>query len=96
MVGSDDEDFLPALRRHLDERGLEMVEIGPPPAGNAAGFRASRTDPDDPWAMWAARLARASGQTFVEKVTRSLTGEQGIDWLSIHCYRPAHGWVIVE
>ncbi len=64
VVGSDDEGFLPALRRHLDERGLGMVEIGPPPAGNAAGFRASRTDPDDPWALWAARaVARGTGET---------------------------------
>jgi acetylornithine deacetylase/succinyl-diaminopimelate desuccinylase-like protein len=64
VVGSNEEDFLPALRRHLDERGFEMVEIGPPPAGNAAGFRASRTDPDDPWALWAARaVARGTGET---------------------------------
>ncbi len=64
VVGSDDEDFMPALRRHLDECGLEMVEIGPPPAGNAGGFRASRTDPDDPWALWAANaVARGTGET---------------------------------
>jgi acetylornithine deacetylase/succinyl-diaminopimelate desuccinylase-like protein len=64
VVGSNDEDFLPSLRRHLDERGFEMVEIGPPPAGNAGGFRASRTDPDDPWAIWAAQaVARSTGET---------------------------------
>ncbi|MCH8139847.1 MAG: hypothetical protein IH926_13050, partial [Proteobacteria bacterium] len=42
VVGSDEEHFLPALRRHLDERGFAMVEIAPPPDGNAAGFLASR------------------------------------------------------
>ncbi len=54
VVGSQPENFLPALRRHLDEHGFEAVEIAPPPEGNAAGFEASRTDPEDPWAKWVA------------------------------------------
>ena len=63
VVGSDPDDFLPALRRHLDARGFAMVEIAPPPDGNAAGFLASRTDPDDPWALWAAEaVARTTGE----------------------------------
>ena len=37
--------------------------IPPPPDGNAAGFLASRTDPDDPWALWAAKaVARTTGE----------------------------------
>jgi acetylornithine deacetylase/succinyl-diaminopimelate desuccinylase-like protein len=40
-----------------------MVAIEPPPAGNAAGFVASRTDPDHPWARWAsASIERTSGK----------------------------------
>ena len=63
VVGSDPDGFLPALRRHLDESGFPMVEIASPPEGNAAGFLASRTDPDDPWAVWAANaVARTTGE----------------------------------
>lgn len=62
VVGSDEADFLPALRRHLDAHGFEDVEVRPPPAGNAAGFKAARTDPDHPWARWAAEsLERTLG-----------------------------------
>ena len=36
------ERFVPGLRKHLDERGFEMVEIRPQPAPPAA----TRLDPD--------------------------------------------------
>ncbi len=49
FAGTDAANILPALRRHLDENGFEMVEIGRPPPENAAGFAASRTEPDHPW-----------------------------------------------
>jgi acetylornithine deacetylase/succinyl-diaminopimelate desuccinylase-like protein len=41
--------LLPALRRHLDERGFPQVEIQP--AGHVS-FPAWRTDPDNPWVDW--------------------------------------------
>ena len=53
VAGSRHEEFLPALRRHLDAAGFAAVEIRPPPAGNAASFKATRTDPDHPWVRWA-------------------------------------------
>ena len=63
IQGSKREEFLPALRKHLDAHGFDMVAIEPPPAGNAAGFVASRTDPDHPWARWAsASIERTSGK----------------------------------
>ncbi len=31
------------------------MRIEPPPAGNAGDFKATRTDPDNPWVAWAAR-----------------------------------------
>ena len=35
----------------------------PPPSGNAAGFGASRTELDDPWALWVRRsVERSTGQ----------------------------------
>lgn len=64
VAGSKDEDFLPALRRHLDAAGFGAVDIRPPPAGNAASFRATRTDPDHPWVRWAVdSVARTAGAT---------------------------------
>jgi acetylornithine deacetylase/succinyl-diaminopimelate desuccinylase-like protein len=62
VVGSEPDEFMPALRRHLDAHGFERVEVCPPPAGNAAGFKAARTDPDHPWARWvAASIERTTG-----------------------------------
>lgn len=48
-VDSDPNDFLPALRAHLDAHGLGQVLIENP------GLRmpASRTAPDHPWVRWA-------------------------------------------
>jgi acetylornithine deacetylase/succinyl-diaminopimelate desuccinylase-like protein len=57
VVGTDIDDIIPALRRHLDRRGFHNVEVRPGPGGV---FRASRLDPDDPWV---ARVARSIEQT---------------------------------
>ena len=51
IAGTDVDDILPALRRHLDANGFERVTIQPPTGRNAAGFLASRTEPDNPWAL---------------------------------------------
>ncbi|MDP2699945.1 M20 family metallopeptidase [Thalassospira sp.] len=50
VVGTDPEDILPALRRHLDHHGFTDVEIIPADKGF---FRATRLDPDHPWVEWA-------------------------------------------
>ena len=50
VVGTDPDDVLPALRRHLDARGFENVEIT---ATRTAGMRATRLDTADPWAQLA-------------------------------------------
>ena len=60
IAGTDVENVVPALRRHLDEHGIEDVQVLPPPPDNAAGFSASRTDLDDPWA---ARVLRSIERT---------------------------------
>ena len=49
---TDADRIVPALREHLDAHGFGMVEVEPPPPSNAGGFTASRTDLDDPWAVW--------------------------------------------
>ncbi len=60
VVGSDPEGFLPALRRHLDERGFDVVQLQRAKKGY---FDATRLDPDNPWVAWiAASLARATNK----------------------------------
>jgi acetylornithine deacetylase/succinyl-diaminopimelate desuccinylase-like protein len=44
-VDSDHENFMPALRRHLDEAGFPEVKI----ENVGGGMAASRTDPHNPW-----------------------------------------------
>ncbi|MBB4427234.1 acetylornithine deacetylase/succinyl-diaminopimelate desuccinylase-like protein [Bradyrhizobium sp. CIR48] len=59
VVGVDQEDFLPALRRHLVSSGLDMVQVTPSPSDGV--FLATRLDPEDPWARWAqASIARTT------------------------------------
>nr|MDJ0982919.1 M20 peptidase family dipeptidase [Kiloniellales bacterium] len=59
VVPSDPEAFMPGLRRHLDARGFEMVEITPAEDIMAA----TRLDPEHPWARWAiASLESTSGK----------------------------------
>lgn len=47
------ENFMPALRRHLDAHGFDAVEIGMDVGRNQ--FAASRTDPNHPWVQWVRR-----------------------------------------
>lgn len=58
VVPTKRDELLPALRRHLDAHGFDMVELTP-----AEGMNATRLDPDDPWCRWAvASLQRSSGK----------------------------------
>lgn len=58
-VDRDPASFLPALRRHLDANGFQMVEVKPWDRGF---MNATRLDPDHPWAQWAiASVARTMG-----------------------------------
>jgi acetylornithine deacetylase/succinyl-diaminopimelate desuccinylase-like protein len=50
VVGTDIDDIIPALRRHLDRHGFPRVEVRP---GRGSFFKASRLDPSDPWVTWA-------------------------------------------
>jgi acetylornithine deacetylase/succinyl-diaminopimelate desuccinylase-like protein len=60
VVGTDVDDVIPALRRHLDREGFAQVEAR---VGRSSFFRASRLDPSDPWAIWAKlSLERTSGR----------------------------------
>jgi acetylornithine deacetylase/succinyl-diaminopimelate desuccinylase-like protein len=60
VVGTDVDDVIPALRRHLDRRGFPQVEAR---RGRSSFFRASRLDPADPWVTWARlSLERTAGR----------------------------------
>ncbi len=53
--------FLPALRKHLDEKGFPMVEIRP--VTEQAAFGAARTDPENPWVKMAiASVSETAGR----------------------------------
>jgi acetylornithine deacetylase/succinyl-diaminopimelate desuccinylase-like protein len=60
VVGTDVDDILPALRRHLDAHGFPMVEV----AGvKEEPFKATRFSPDHPWVRFVERsIARSSGK----------------------------------
>jgi len=60
VVPSDRDSFVPGLRRHLNTRGFETVEITPQEDPMAA----TRLDPDHPWARWAvASIEATSGKS---------------------------------
>jgi acetylornithine deacetylase/succinyl-diaminopimelate desuccinylase-like protein len=60
VVGTDPDDILPALRRHLDARGFHKVTIVPQEKG---AFPATRLDPDDPWVGYVrASLMQTTGE----------------------------------
>ncbi|MCW5731760.1 MAG: M20 family metallopeptidase [Alphaproteobacteria bacterium] len=49
VKGSDEKDFLPAIRRHLDRHGFQAVQVS---AARDVYFPATRLDPEHPWALW--------------------------------------------
>ncbi len=60
VVGTDPDDILPALRRHLDREGFRAVEVAP--SRSSTVMSATRLDPEDPWARWAVdSIARTAG-----------------------------------
>ncbi|UCD80605.1 MAG: M20 family metallopeptidase [Desulfobacterales bacterium] len=50
VAGCNPDDFIPAVRSHLDDCGFAMVDIIPP---RETWYSATRMDPDNPWAQWA-------------------------------------------
>jgi acetylornithine deacetylase/succinyl-diaminopimelate desuccinylase-like protein len=59
VVGTEVDDVIPALRRHLDRHGFHQVEVR---RGRGSVHHASRLDPTDPWVSFAsASLERTTG-----------------------------------
>lgn len=93
VVGTDPEDILPALRRHLDANGFDAVQIEPHDRGF---FRATRLDPDHPWVTFVAdSLTRSAGRAphILPNLAGSLPNDSFADILGLptvwvpHSYR---------
>ncbi|MGJ8529941.1 M20 family metallopeptidase [Maritalea sp.] len=52
IVGTNTDEVVPALRKHLDKHGFTMIDITQPDHNPA--YQASRHDPNLPWVKWAA------------------------------------------
>lgn len=64
FAGTDEDQILEALRRHLDQFGFENVQIDSTPKKNGAHFPAARTEPDHPWVETVrASMQRTNGST---------------------------------
>jgi acetylornithine deacetylase/succinyl-diaminopimelate desuccinylase-like protein len=60
VVGTDVDDIIPALQRHLHRHGFGQVEVQ---RGRSSIFNASRLDPADPWVSWVKdSIARTTGR----------------------------------
>ncbi|MDR6873432.1 acetylornithine deacetylase/succinyl-diaminopimelate desuccinylase-like protein [Bosea sp. BE125] len=60
VVGIDQNDIVPALRRHLQRNGFPMVEVS---LSREAIFGATRLDPEDPWVDFAlASIAKSTNK----------------------------------
>ncbi len=60
VAGCDPAEFIAVVRKHLDDRGFEMIEIIPP---RETWYPATRMEPDNPWAQWAvASLEKTCGR----------------------------------
>ena len=81
-VDTDPDTFEPVLRRHLDQHGLQAVQI------EKAGLRmpASRTAPDHPWVRWAqASMEKTLGQRvqIIPNSSGGLPGDVFMDHLHV-------------
>jgi len=57
VVGTDPNEVVPALKRHLAREGFPEVEVTPTPGQIC---KATRLDPDHPWVRWAAASIAAT------------------------------------
>ena len=92
VVGTKQDDIIPALRRHLDRHGFHNVEVR---AGREGFFNASRLDPDDPWVAWVAHsIERTCGAppTILPNLGASLPNDMFIDVLKLKTIWVPHSY----
>lgn len=83
VVGTDMDDILPALRRHLAREGFGDVTVS---EASDVAFTATRLDPEAPWARWAAAsLERTTGRrpAILPNLGGSLPNEEFKDTLGM-------------
>jgi acetylornithine deacetylase/succinyl-diaminopimelate desuccinylase-like protein len=92
VVGTDTDDIIPALRRHLDRHGFTQVEVR---LGREGFFRPSRLDPDDPWVRFAARSIEATtgrAPTVLPNLGASLPNDSFADVLGLRTIWIPHSY----
>ena len=92
VVGTNVDDIIPALRRHLDRNGFQKVELR---RGKGGFFQASRTDPSDLWVTWAAAsLERTTGHapTILPNLGGSLPNDIFVDVLRLKTIWVPHSY----
>jgi acetylornithine deacetylase/succinyl-diaminopimelate desuccinylase-like protein len=92
VVGTDADDIIPALRRHLDRHGFRQVAVR---AGRGSFFNASRLDPADPWVTWAKfSLQRTTGRlpTILPNLGGSLPNDIFTDVLNLKTIWVPHSY----
>lgn len=80
VVGTDEADILPALRRHLDAAGFQAVEI----TCYEGVFPATRSSADNPWVRRVTSLEHATGKA--PHILPNLAG-----WIPNHCFSDVLG-----
>jgi acetylornithine deacetylase/succinyl-diaminopimelate desuccinylase-like protein len=92
VVGTDTDDIIPALRRHLDRHGFRQVEVR---RGEGGFFQASRLDPADPWVTWATQsIERTTGHapTILPNLGGSLPNDIFVDVLGLKTIWVPHSY----
>jgi acetylornithine deacetylase/succinyl-diaminopimelate desuccinylase-like protein len=92
VVGTDVDDIMPALRRHLDRHGFHQVEVR---TGRSSHFYASRIDPADPWVTWVKlSLERTTGRlpTILPNLGGSLPNDIFTDVLNLKTIWVPHSY----
>jgi acetylornithine deacetylase/succinyl-diaminopimelate desuccinylase-like protein len=92
VVGTDVDDIIPALRRHLDRHGFSHVEVR---RGEGGFFQASRLDPADPWVTWATEsIERTTGSapTILPNLGGSLPNDTFADVLGLKTIWVPHSY----
>src|ERR1700689_5608446 len=92
VVGTNVDDIIPALRRHLDRHGFHRVEVRPAEGGH---FFASRLDPADPWVSWAKdSMQRTTGRapTILPNLGGSLPNDIFADVLGLKTIWVPHSY----
>lgn len=83
VVGTDPNDIVPALRRHLERHGFGQIKVAP---SREVIMNATRLDPDNPWAKFAAAsITETAGQkpSMVPNLGGSLPNEVFTDILGL-------------